>query len=55
MAQAGDQLLDMVRRHVQKLTWTCLPTYFNLVIAHSADRAGIIGAALAADQEYPTR
>jgi hypothetical protein len=48
MASAGDALLQLINRAIQKHTWTVLPTEVKIVISRSTDEAGTLGAALAA-------
>eukprot|EP01035_Chromulina_nebulosa_P018564 gene18563-24287_t len=52
MAKAGENLLQPIRKHIDKLTWTVLETNVNLVTARSINHAGIIGAAYAALHAY---
>jgi hypothetical protein len=50
MAKAGKPLLSLIQKYIKSRTWKVLPTIFKLEIAKSLDDAGIIGAALAAQQ-----
>jgi len=50
MAQAGEEFLALVRKHIKALTWTVLPTDVQIVLASASASAGIIGAALAAQK-----
>lgn len=50
MAKAGQPLLSLIQKYIKARTWKVLPTNFKLEIAKTSDNAGIIGAALAAQQ-----
>lgn len=50
MAKAGQPLLSLIQKYIKARTWKVLPTNFKLEIAKTIDNAGIIGAALAAQQ-----
>lgn len=52
MSKAGEDLLQLVRKHMHELSWTVLPTHVELATAHAVDHAGSIGAALAAKKAF---
>jgi hypothetical protein len=53
MSAAGGALLALIREHMQRRSWTILPTDVRLVVSESKqDEAGIIGAGLAALQAH---
>jgi len=55
MAQAGDQLLDCVRKYIKIKSWTVLSSEIDLRVAQSPNHGGILGAALAASRAYENR
>lgn len=51
MSAAGEILLELIREHIRRRTWTILPTDIRLVTCESRQEvAGIVGAGLAALQ-----
>ncbi|RYG65609.1 ROK family protein, partial [archaeon] len=55
LAQAGDVLLDLVRKYLVQKTWTVLPTHVQLLKGVGIGEAGVKGAAYAARQMCGTR
>ena len=55
MSKAGEFLLELIRKHMNTLTWRVLPTTVQLVTARTVERAGAVGAALSAVKAYIQR
>ena len=45
MAEAGESLLEAVRRHFAACRWTVLPDHVELRLARLGKEAGVVGAA----------
>ena len=46
--KAGAALIERIRKHMVRRTWSVLPTDVKLLVAQSSTDAGVLGAALAA-------
>lgn len=47
MSKAGDILLDLIRKNIERYSWTVLPNYAKLCVARSLTSGGLVGTALA--------
>lgn len=54
LSKAGEVLIELIRKHVQRKTWTVLPTDVILRIAQLHE-PGLLGTALAAKQKFGSR
>ena len=47
MSKAGEVLLSLIRKNIDRYSWTVLPNYAELCVARSINSCGVVGAALA--------